>query len=104
PRATRRAVHPPAFPGALPPQLHTLRLKPLLLGAMCDERFRERADLFQLVVGFPRREVARHPTPMIRASWSPVNDSSNDALPGMRCRRLVSDGRAAMVSCGALAY
>ena len=67
---------------------------------MRDERLRERANLSQLVVGLSGREVARHPTPMIRASWSPVNESSNDALPGTRCRRPVPCARRSRSSSG----
>ena len=34
-----------------------------------------------------RREVAWHLAPMIRTSWSPVNDSSSGPRPATRCRR-----------------
>src|SRR5580765_6484072 len=64
----------------------SLGLKALLLAPVRHELLDERANLCELLVGFPGREAAWHPTPMIRASWSPVNESSSDPGRG-RCPR-----------------
>src|SRR5262249_1422967 len=67
-------------------ELLSLGLQTLLLLPVRHELLDERADLRELVVGLPGREAAWHPAPMIRASWSPVNESSSDPRRG-RCRR-----------------